>query len=88
MIVGILKEIKTLENRVCMTPAGVEIMREHGHTVLVENSAGIGTFDNICFSCSGLSVEATTIRYFVSLIGSIDASIMTFFTLGNICNFF
>ena len=30
MIVGVLKEIKTEENRVCMTPAGVEeIGRAH-----------------------------------------------------------
>jgi alanine dehydrogenase len=36
MIVGILKEIKTEENRVCMTPAGVEVMIHNGHTVLVE----------------------------------------------------
>ena len=31
MIVGILKEIKTEENRVCMTPAGVEVMIHNGH---------------------------------------------------------
>jgi alanine dehydrogenase len=31
MIVGILKEIKTEENRVCMTPAGVEVMITNGH---------------------------------------------------------
>lgn len=43
MIVGILKEIKTEENRVCMTPAGVEVMTGHGHRVLVENLAGIGS---------------------------------------------
>ena len=36
MIVGILKEIKTEENRVCMTPAGVEVMIHNGHTVIVE----------------------------------------------------
>ena len=40
MIVGILKEIKAEENRVCMTPAGVEVMRQNGHTVLVEKNAG------------------------------------------------
>ena len=40
MIVGILKEIKEEENRVCMTPAGVEVMRQNGHTVLVEKAAG------------------------------------------------
>ncbi len=43
MIVGILKEIKTKENRVSMTPAGVEVLRQEGHTVLVEASAGIGS---------------------------------------------
>ncbi|MFP4398187.1 MAG: alanine dehydrogenase, partial [Desulfonatronovibrio sp.] len=43
MIVGILKEIKPEESRVCMTPAGVEIMKMHGHTVLVEQGAGLGS---------------------------------------------
>lgn len=43
MIVGVLKEIKAQENRVCMTPAGVEIMKQNGHTVLVEKSAGVGS---------------------------------------------
>lgn len=36
MIVGILKEIKVAENRVCMTPAGVEVMSKNGHVILVE----------------------------------------------------
>ncbi|MCK4623162.1 MAG: alanine dehydrogenase [Desulfuromonadales bacterium] len=43
MIVGILKEIKTEENRVCMTPAGVEVMKANGHQVLVETLAGVGS---------------------------------------------
>jgi alanine dehydrogenase len=43
MIVGILKEIKPEENRVCMTPAGVEVMKMNGHTVLVERRAGVGS---------------------------------------------
>jgi alanine dehydrogenase len=43
MIVGILKEIKTEENRVCMTPAGVEVMKTNGHQVLVETCAGVGS---------------------------------------------
>jgi alanine dehydrogenase len=43
MIVGILKEIKAEENRVCMTPAGVEIMIQNGHEVLVEKNAGRGS---------------------------------------------
>ncbi len=40
MRIGILKEIKPQENRVCMTPAGVEIMKKNGHDVLVETTAG------------------------------------------------
>jgi len=40
MIVGILKEIKKDENRVCMTPAGVEVMVNAGHKLLVESDAG------------------------------------------------
>ena len=43
MIIGILKEIKKEENRVSMTPAGVELVVESGHTVLVEKGAGINS---------------------------------------------
>jgi alanine dehydrogenase len=43
MIVGILKEIKVAENRVSMTPAGVDAMVHHNHQVLVEKSAGLGS---------------------------------------------
>ena len=41
MIVGVPKEIKAEEYRVSMTPVGVEVMRQNGHTVLVEKQAGI-----------------------------------------------
>jgi len=54
MIVGVLKEIKAEENRVCMTPAGVEIMRQHGHTVLVQQDAGKGSgFQNDAYVAAG-----------------------------------
>jgi alanine dehydrogenase len=43
MIVGILKEIKSEENRVSMTPAGVEVMVQNGHHLLVEKNAGKGS---------------------------------------------
>jgi alanine dehydrogenase len=43
VIVGILKEIKSEENRVAMTPAGIEVMRQNGHTLLVEKRAGEGS---------------------------------------------
>ncbi|WP_027176609.1 alanine dehydrogenase [Desulfovibrio aminophilus] len=43
MIIGIPKEIKTLENRVSMTPGAVESLARRGHTVLVESGAGLGS---------------------------------------------
>lgn len=43
MIVGVPKEIKQDEYRVSMTPAGVHELTLAGHTVLVEDSAGIGS---------------------------------------------
>ena len=43
MIVGIPKEIKEGENRVSMTPAGIHELVRDGHTVLVEQGAGIGS---------------------------------------------
>ena len=46
MQVGILKEIKTKENRVSMTPAGVELLITHGHSVMVEPTAGRGDGSN------------------------------------------
>ncbi|RKL63423.1 alanine dehydrogenase [Thermoanaerobacteraceae bacterium SP2] len=42
MIVGVPKEIKAQENRVAMTPAGVDAMVEAGHKVLIEKGAGEG----------------------------------------------
>ena len=60
MIVGILKEIKTEENRVCMTPAGVEVMRQNGHEVLVEKNAGIGSgFENKAYLTAGAEIIDT-----------------------------
>ncbi len=60
MIVGILKEIKKEENRVAMTPAGVEVMKQNGHTVLVEKSAGVGSgFEDTAYANGGAEIVAT-----------------------------
>jgi len=60
MIVGVLKEIKTLENRVAMTPAGVEVMIQNGHTILVEKSAGIGSgFEDEAYAKAGAEMVST-----------------------------
>jgi alanine dehydrogenase len=43
MIIGVPKEIKSQEYRVAVVPAGVEQLRRAGHTVLVEQGAGVGS---------------------------------------------
>ncbi len=60
MIVGILKEIKVAENRVSMTPAGVEVMQQNGHTVYVEKDAGKASgFDNDAYVTAGARIMDT-----------------------------
>lgn len=43
MIIGVPKEIKISENRVGLTEAGVKQLVNEGHTVYVENDAGLGS---------------------------------------------
>lgn len=43
MKIGIPKEIKNNENRVAITPAGVEILHRNGHEVYIEAMAGMGS---------------------------------------------
>lgn len=43
MIIGVPKEIKSDENRVAITPGGVEVFVSRGHQVFVETSAGVGS---------------------------------------------
>ncbi len=43
MIIGVPKEIKDNEYRVALTPGGVELLRQHGHRVLVQAGAGEGS---------------------------------------------
>ncbi|MBI5569069.1 MAG: alanine dehydrogenase [Desulfomonile tiedjei] len=42
MIVGIPKEIKEDESRVGIVPSGVRVLVQHGHTVLIQSTAGHG----------------------------------------------
>lgn len=59
MKVGILKEIKSEENRVAMTPSGVEVMRANGHEVMVEKSAGVGSnFPDEAYAAAGAEIVA------------------------------
>ena len=43
MIIGVPKEVKTLEARVALTPAGVRELVKNGHQVLIEKNAGLGS---------------------------------------------
>lgn len=43
MKIGLIKEVKTKENRVGLTPAGVAQLLERGHQVAVEHNAGLGS---------------------------------------------
>jgi alanine dehydrogenase len=65
MIVGILKEIKAEENRVSMTPAGVEVLIQNGHGVLVEKNAGTGSgFTNGAYEKAGAVIVDTATDIF------------------------
>ncbi|MFJ6651476.1 alanine dehydrogenase [Microbacterium sp. NPDC091313] len=43
MRIGVPTEIKNNENRVAMTPAGVDLLARSGHSVLVQRGAGAGS---------------------------------------------
>ena len=43
MIIGVPREIKPGERRCAITPAGVQRLARHGHQVLVETRAGVGS---------------------------------------------
>src|SRR5437868_9522664 len=43
MIIGVPKEIKEQEQRVALLPSGTNQLTRHGHSVLVERDAGIGS---------------------------------------------
>ncbi len=60
MIVGILKEIKVAEKRVCMTPAGVSVMVQNGHEILVEKDAGLGSgYEDALYIEAGATIVDT-----------------------------
>ncbi len=67
MKVGILKEIKVLEKRVCMVPSGVATMIANGHEVIVETDAGTGAgFPNEKYVAAGASIVDTPAEVYAS----------------------
>jgi len=60
VIIGVPKEIKTRENRVGMTPAGVRSLVTRGHKVLVEKSAGDGSgLSDSAYTAAGATIVPT-----------------------------
>jgi alanine dehydrogenase len=60
MIIGVPKEIKTNENRVALVPAGAELLVGAGHTVYVEQGAGLGSgFDDDAYQKAGARMLPT-----------------------------
>ncbi len=60
MIIGIPKEIKNNENRVAMTPAGVQEMTQRGHKVYVQATAGVNSgFTDDAYRAVGAEILPT-----------------------------
>lgn len=60
MIIGVPKEIKNNENRVAITPAGVDAFVKAGHKVIIETNAGLGSgFTNEDYIAAGAEIVPT-----------------------------
>ncbi len=60
MLIGVPKEIKRKENRVALTPAGVEALTAAGHQVVIETSAGDASgFTDDFYENAGATILAT-----------------------------
>lgn len=60
MIIGVPREIKVLEKRVAITPAGVLSFVRAGHTVKIETNAGLGSgFTDEAYTTAGATIVPT-----------------------------
>ena len=65
MIIGVAKEIKNNENRVGLTPAGAADLCKAGHTVFIEQGAGLGSgFSDESYIKVGASIVADKKKLF------------------------
>jgi alanine dehydrogenase len=66
MNIGIPKERRPFESRVGLSPAGVEILTQHGHQIYVEHEAGVGAgFDDREFETAGARLVYSPEEVFV-----------------------
>jgi alanine dehydrogenase len=57
VIIGIPQEIKSEERRVAIVPEGVEALTRHGHKVVIETNAGVGSgFSDSEYARSGAEI--------------------------------
>lgn len=69
MKIGIVKEIKNLENRVSVTPQGVKTLTDAGHQIVVETGAGIGSgFSDLEYLQAGAEIVSTDAAWTVDLV--------------------
>ncbi len=60
MLIGVPKEIKNLEYRIGLTPAGVAELVKHGHQVMVQHDGGAGIgFDDRQYQKAGADIVTT-----------------------------
>ncbi|SFJ29002.1 alanine dehydrogenase [Thermoflavimicrobium dichotomicum] len=60
MIIGVPKEIKNNENRVAITPAGIDALIKAGHEVIIETGAGNGSgFTDEDYTAHGARILGT-----------------------------
>jgi alanine dehydrogenase len=69
MLIGVPKEIKPDENRVALSPTDAELLIKAGHTVLVEEDAGIGSgFSNNEYTTLGATISSAAMVWDVELV--------------------
>ena len=67
MIIGVPKEIKNNENRVGMTPSGVQEMTKNGHVVYVQATAGVNSgFSDDAYTAAGAKILPTIEEVYAS----------------------
>ena len=65
MLIGVPKEIKANENRVALQPVGAELLIQHGHKVIVEKGAGVGSgFADDLYVKAGAQILSTPAEIF------------------------
>lgn len=75
MHIGIPKEIKVKENRVAMTPGGVESLVRRGHRVTVEAGAGAGSsFADEAYAKAGATLGSAADAWAAEMVDELPAT--------------